>query len=184
MFVSYTGEALDYKAPLMKAVDAVNIAATRVCQYFDRNVTRVNASLGCEQEYFVVDRALFNARPYLVMTGRTVFGHNPARGQQLDDHYFDAIPSRVYNYLKDFEIEALKLGIPVTTRHNEVAPSQFEIAPLFEDINVATDHNQLLMDVMKRVSASHNLKVLFHEKPFAVLKGTGNHNNGSLIPHT
>ena len=184
VFVSYTGEALDYKAPLMKAVDAVNIAATRVCQYFDRNVTRVNASLGCEQEYFVVDRALFNARPDLVMTGRTVFGHNPARGQQLDDHYFGAIPSRVYNYIKDFEIEALKLGIPVTTRHNEVAPSQFEIAPLFEDINVATDHNQLLMDVMKRVSARHNLKVLFHEKPFAGLNGNGKHNNWSLITNT
>ena len=184
VFVSYTGEALDYKAPLMKAVDAVNIAATRVCQYFDRNVTRVNASLGCEQEYVVVDRALFNARPDLVMTGRTVFGHNPARGQQLDDHYFGAIPSRVYNYIKDFEIEALKLGIPVTTRHNEVAPSQFEIAPLFEDINVATDHNQLLMDGMKRVSARHNLKVLFHEKPFAGLNGNGKHNNWSLITNT
>lgn len=184
VFVSYTGEALDYKAPLMKAVDAVNIAATRVCQYFDRNVLRVNASLGCEQEYFVIDRALFNARPDLVMTGRTVFGHIPARGQQLDDHYFGAIPSRVYNYIKDFEIEALKLGIPVTTRHNEVAPSQFEIAPLYEDINVATDHNQLLMDVMKRVSARHNLKVLFHEKPFAGLNGNGKHNNWSLITNT
>lgn len=184
VFVSYTGEALDYKAPLMKAVDAVNKAATRVCQYFDRNVVRVNASLGCEQEYFVVDRALFNARPDLVMTGRTVFGHNPARGQQLDDHYFGAIPSRVYNYIKDFEIEALKLGIPVSTRHNEVAPSQFEIAPLFEDINVATDHGQLLMDIMKRVSARHNLKVLFHEKPFAGLNGNGKHNNWSLITNT
>jgi len=184
VFVSYTGEALDYKAPLMKAVEAVNKAATQVCHYFDRNVTRVNGSLGCEQEYFVVDRALFNSRPDLVMTGRTVFGHNPARGQQLDDHYFGAIPSRIYNFMKDFEIESLKLGIPVSTRHNEVAPSQFEVAPLFEDINVATDHSQLLMDIMRRVSARHNLKVLFHEKPFAGLNGNGKHNNWSLITNT
>ncbi len=184
IFVSYTGEALDYKAPLLKAVDAVNKAATQVCQYFDRNVNKVNASLGCEQEYFVVDKALFEARPDLVMAGRTVFGHNPARGQQLDDHYFGAIPSRVYNYMKDFEIEALKLGIPVSTRHNEVAPSQFEVAPLFEDINVATDHNQLMMDVMKRVASRHQLKVLFHEKPFAGLNGNGKHNNWSLITNT
>ena len=184
VFVSYTGEALDYKAPLMKAVDAVNRAATKVCQYFDRNVNRVNASLGCEQEYFVIDRALYNARPDLVMAGRTVFGHNPARGQQLDDHYFGAIPSRVYNFMKDFEIECLKLGIPLRTRHNEVAPSQFEVAPLFEDINVATDHNQLMMDVMNRVSERHDLKVLFHEKPFAGLNGNGKHNNWSLITNT
>lgn len=184
VFVSYTGEALDYKAPLMKAVEAVNKAATQVCHYFDRNVTRVNGSLGCEQEYFVVDRALFNSRPDLVMTGRTVFGHYPARGQQLDDHYFGAIPSRIYNFMKDFEIESLKLGIPVSTRHNEVAPSQFEVAPLFEDINVATDHSQLLMDIMRRVSARHNLKVLFHEKPFAGLNGNGKHNNWSLITNT
>ena len=184
VFVSYTGEALDYKAPLLKAVDAANKAATRVCQYFDRNVTKVNASLGCEQEYFVIDKALYDARPDLVMSGRTVFGHNPARGQQLDDHYFGSIPSRVYNYMKDFEIEALKLGIPVSTRHNEVAPSQFEVAPLFEDINVATDHNQLLMDVMRRVAERHNLRVLFHEKPFAGLNGNGKHNNWSLITNT
>jgi len=184
VFVSYTGEALDYKAPLMKAVDAVNKAATQVCQYFDRNVIRVNGSLGCEQEYFVVDRALFNSRPDLVMTGRTVFGHYPARGQQLDDHYFGSIPSRIYNFMKDFEIESLKLGIPVSTRHNEVAPSQFEVAPLFEDINVATDHSQLLMDIMRRVSARHYLKVLFHEKPFAGLNGNGKHNNWSLITNT
>jgi glutamine synthetase len=184
VFVSYTGEALDYKAPLLKAMDAVGKAATKVCQYFDRNVTRVNASLGCEQEYFVVDKSLYNSRPDLVMCGRTVFGHNPARGQQLDDHYFGAIPSRIYNYMKDFEIEALKLGIPVSTRHNEVAPSQFEVAPLFEEVNVATDHNQLLMDVMNRVSARHNLKVLFHEKPFSGLNGNGKHNNWSLITNT
>ena len=184
VFVSYTGEALDYKAPLLKAVEAVDKAATKVCQLFDRNVGKVNASLGCEQEYFVVDKALFNARPDLVMSGRTVFGYNPARGQQLDDHYFGSIPSRTYNYMKDFEIEALKLGIPVSTRHNEVAPSQFEVAPLFEDINVATDHNSLLMDVMKRVADRHNLKVIFHEKPFAGLNGSGKHNNWSLITNT
>ncbi len=184
IFVSYTGEALDYKAPLLKAVEAVDKAATKVCQMFDRNVNRVSASLGVEQEYFVVDRALYNARPDLVMAGRTVFGHHPARGQQLDDHYFGSIPSRVYNYMKDFEIECLKLGIPVSTRHNEVAPSQFEVAPLFEDINVATDHNSLMMDIMDRVAERHSLKVLFHEKPFAGLNGSGKHNNWSLITST
>ncbi len=184
IFVSYTGEALDYKAPLLKAVEAVDKAATKVCQLFDRNVNRVSASLGCEQEYFVIDRALYNARPDLVMAGRTVFGHHPARGQQLDDHYFGSIPSRVYNYMKDFEIECLKLGIPVMTRHNEVAPSQFEVAPVFEDINVATDHNSLMMDVMERVAERHSLKVLFHEKPFAGLNGSGKHNNWSLITST
>lgn len=181
IFVSYTGEALDFKAPLLKAVEAVDKAATKVCQFFDRNVNNVSASLGCEQEYFVIDRALYNARPDLVMSGRTVFGHHPARGQQLDDHYFGAIPSRVYNYMKDFEIECLKLGIPVSTRHNEVAPSQFEVAPIYEDINVATDHNSLMMDVMERVAERHDLKVLFHEKPFAGLNGSGKHNNWSLI---
>lgn len=184
VFVSYTGEALDYKAPLLKAVEAVDKAATKVCQLFDRNVNRVSASLGCEQEYFVVDRALFNARPDLVMAGRTVFGHHPARGQQLDDHYFGSIPSRIYNFMKDFEIECLKLGIPVSTRHNEVAPAQFEVAPIFEDINVATDHNSLMMDVMDRVAERHDLKVLFHEKPFAGLNGSGKHNNWSLITST
>ncbi len=184
IFVSFTGELLDNKAPLMKAVDAVDQAATRVVQLFDKKVTRVKPSLGCEQEYFVVDKDLYNARPDLVMGGRTVFGHNPARGQQLDDHYFGSIPPRIYNYMKDFEIEALKLGIPVSTRHNEVAPSQFEVAPVFEDINVATDHNQLLMDVMSKVAERHNLKVLFHEKPFAGLNGTGKHNNWSLITNT
>ncbi len=184
IFVSYTGEALDYKAPLLKAVEAVDKAATKVCQLFDRNVNRVSASLGCEQEYFVIDRALYNARPDLVMAGRTVFGHHPARGQQLDDHYFGSIPSRVYNYMKDFEIECLKLGIPVSTRHNEVAPSQFEVAPLFGDINVATDHNSLMMDVMDRVAERHSLKILFHEKPFAGLNGSGKHNNWSLITST
>ncbi|VAW27251.1 Glutamine synthetase type III, GlnN, partial [hydrothermal vent metagenome] len=181
VFVSYTGEALDNKAPLLKAVEAIDEAAQRVCQYFDKSVNKVTASLGCEQEYFVVDKSLHDARPDLVMSGRTVFGHSPARGQQLDDHYFGSIPSRVYDFMKDFEIEALKLGIPVMTRHNEVAPSQFEVAPLYEEINVATDHNQLLMDVMNRVSVRHKLKVLFHEKPFANLNGNGKHNNWSLI---
>lgn len=165
-------------------MEAVDKAATKVVQLFDRNVNRVNASLGCEQEYFVVDKALFSARPDLLMSGRTLFGHNPARGQQLDDHYFGSIPSRIYNYMKDFEIECLKLGIPISTRHNEVAPSQFEAAPLFEDINVATDHNSLMMDVMKRVAAKHDLEVLFHEKPFAGLNGSGKHNNWSLITNT
>lgn len=184
VFVSYTGEALDYKAPLLKAVEAVNENAVRVCQLFDRNINKVVPSLGCEQEYFVIDRSLHDARPDLVMSGRSVFGHNPARGQQLDDHYFGSIPSRVYDYMKDFEIESLKLGIPVTTRHNEVAPGQFEVAPLYEEINIATDHNQLLMDVMNRVAVKHKLKVLFHEKPFAGLNGNGKHNNWSLITNT
>lgn len=184
VFVAYTGEALDNKAPLLKAVEAVDEAATKVCQLFDKKINRVKASLGCEQEYFVVDKALYSSRPDLVMAGRTVFGHNPARGQQLDDHYFGSIPPRIYNFMKDFETDALKLGIPVSTRHNEVAPSQFEVAPLFEDINVATDHNQLLMDVMSKVAERHSLKVLFHEKPFAGLNGSGKHNNWSLITNT
>jgi glutamine synthetase len=184
VFVSYTGEALDNKAPLLKAVEAIDIAATKVCQLFDKKVTRVKVSLGCEQEYFVIDKALYSSRPDLVMAGRTVFGHNPARGQQLDDHYFGSIPPRIHNFMKEFETEALKLGIPVSTRHNEVAPSQFEVAPLFEDINVATDHNQLLMDVMSKVAERHRLKVLFHEKPFAGLNGSGKHNNWSLITNT
>lgn len=184
IFVSYTGEALDYKAPLLKALDAVDTAATRVCKLFDRNISNVSASLGWEQEYFVVDKALFDARPDLVLGGRTVFGHNPARGQQLDDHYFGTIPSRIYDFMKDFEIHAHQLGIPVRTRHNEVAPSQFEAAPMFGPVNVATDQNQLLKDVMNRVSGKHNLKVLFHEKPFAGLNGNGKHNNWSLMTDT
>jgi glutamine synthetase len=184
IFVSYTGETLDTKTPLLKALLAVDKAAVKVCQLFDKDIQKVNASLGCEQEYFVVDEALYNARPDLVMGGRTVFGHSPARGQQLEDHYFGSIPQRVYDYMKEFEIEAWKLGIPVRTRHNEVAPSQFEVAPLFEEVNVANDHNQLLMDVMSRVSEKHRLKVLFHEKPFAGLNGSGKHNNWSLITDT
>lgn len=184
IFVSYTGEALDVKAPLLKALEAVDKASTKVCKYFDRNISSVSASLGCEQEYFVIDKALFNSRPDLVMSGRTVFGHAPARGQQLDDHYFGSIPRRVYAFMQDFEMECHKLGIPVTTRHNEVAPSQFEVAPLFEEVNVATDHNMLMMDVMRRVADRHELAVLFHEKPFAQINGTGKHNNWSLITNT
>src|SRR5918993_2316629 len=184
IFVSYTGETLDQKAPLLKALKAVDLAATKVCQLFDKDIQHVVASLGPEQEYFVVDKALFNARPDLVMAGRTVYGHPPARGQQMEDHYFGSIPPRVYDFMKDFEIEAWKLGIPVRTRHNEVAPSQFEVAPLFEEVNVANDHNQLLMDVMVRVAERHNLKIIFHEKPFAGLNGSGKHNNWSLITDT
>jgi glutamine synthetase len=184
IFVSYTGEALDYKAPLLKSLAAVDKAATRVCKMFDRNVTSVKASLGCEQEYFVIDEALYNARPDLVMIGRTLFGHAPARGQQLEDHYFGSIAPRVFDYMKDFEIEAFKLGIPVRTRHNEVAPSQYEVAPLHEDVNIAVDHNLLLMDLMNKVALRHDLKVIFHEKPFAGLNGSGKHNNWSLFTNT
>jgi len=184
IFVSYTGETLDTKSPLLKALKAVDIAATQVCQLFDKDIQHVVASLGAEQEYFAVDKALFNARPDLVMAGRTVFGHPPARGQQLEDHYFGTIPGRVYDFMRDFEIESWKLGIPVRTRHNEVAPSQFEVAPLFEEVNVANDHNQLMMDVMSRVGEKHDLKILFHEKPFAGLNGSGKHNNWSLITDT
>jgi len=184
VFVSYTGETLDTKSPLLKALKAVDLAATRVCQLFDKDIQHVVASLGAEQEYFVVDKALFNARPDLVMAGRSVFGHAPARGQQMEDHYFGTIPSRVYDFMREFEIECWKLGIPVRTRHNEVAPSQFEVAPLFEEVNVANDHNQLMMDVIGRVAEKHNLKVLFHEKPFAGLNGSGKHNNWSLITDT
>lgn len=181
VFVAFTGEALDYKAPLLKALDAVDKAATKVCRLFDRNISKVNAFLGWEQEYFVVDKALYEARPDLVMGGRTVFGHNPARGQQLDDHYFGAIPGRVYDFMRDFEIEAHRLGIPLRTRHNEVAPAQYEVAPMFAPVNVATDQNQLLKDLMNRVADKHKLKVLFHEKPFAELNGSGKHNNWSLV---
>jgi glutamine synthetase len=184
IFVSYTGETLDQKSPLLKALKAVDTAATRACQLFDKDVQKVVASLGSEQEYFVVDADLFAARPDLVMAGRTVFGHAPARGQQMEDHYFGSIPSRVYDFMKEFEIEAWKLGIPVRTRHNEVAPSQFEVAPLFEEVNVANDHNQLMMDVMGRVAEKHKLRVLFHEKPFAGVNGNGKHNNWSLITDT
>jgi len=184
IFVSYTGETLDTKASLLKALKVIDKAATKVAQLFDRDVQKVTASLGIEQEYFVVDEALYMARPDLVMAGRSVFGHAPARGQQLEDHYFGSIPARVYDYMKEFEMECWKLGIPLRTRHNEVAPSQFEVAPMFEEVNVANDHNQLLMDVMGRVAEKHNLRVLFHEKPFAGVNGSGKHNNWSLITDT
>jgi glutamine synthetase len=184
IFVSYTGESLDYKAPLLKALDAVNRAAVDVCNYFDKNVTRVTPTLGWEQEYFVIDEGLFNARPDLVMCGRTVFGHSPAKGQQLEDHYFGSIPERVYAFMRDFEKESYRLGIPLRTRHNEVAPAQFECAPIYEEANIAVDHNTLLMDVMTRVAARHKLKVLLHEKPFAGINGSGKHNNWSLATDT
>lgn len=184
IFVAFTGEALDYKTPLLKSMEAINDAAVEICQLFDRNVKKITPSLGVEQEYFVIDKALYATRPDLVMSGRSVFGHNPARGQQLDDHYFGSIPSRVKDFMMEFELEALKLGIPVSTRHNEVAPGQFEVAPLFEEINIATDHNQLLMDLMDKAAEKHNLKVLFHEKPFAGVNGSGKHNNWSLITDT
>ena len=184
IFVSYTGESLDYKAPLLKALDGLNKAAVDVCNYFDKNVTRVTATLGWEQEYFVIDEGLFNARPDLVMTGRTVYGHSSAKNQQLEDHYFGSIPERVYAYMRDFETESYKLGIPLRTRHNEVAPAQFECAPIFEEVSVAVDHNSLLMDVMERVARRHNLRVLLHEKPFAGINGSGKHNNWSMATDT
>jgi glutamine synthetase len=184
IFVSYTGESLDYKAPLLKSLEALNKAAVDVCNYFDRNVTRVTATLGWEQEYFVIDEGLHNARPDLVLSGRTVYGHAPAKGQQLEDHYFGSIPERVYAFMKDYEEEAYKLGIPLRTRHNEVAPSQFECAPIFEEVNLAVDHNTLLMDVMWRVADRHKLRVLLHEKPFAGINGSGKHNNWSMATDT
>ncbi|MDI3521817.1 MAG: glutamine synthetase [Anaerophaga sp.] len=184
IFVSYTGHALDYKFPLLKALQAVDKAAVEVCQYFDKNVTRVISNLGWEQEYFLVDEALFQSRPDLVLTGRTLMGHSSAKDQQLDDHYFSSIPERVIAFMEDFEIEAYRLGIPVKTRHNEVAPNQFEVAPIFEETNLANDHNQLVMDVMKRVARKHKFHVLFHEKPFKGINGSGKHNNWSLSTNT
>lgn len=184
IFVSYTGESLDYKAPLLKSLEALNKSAVEVCNYFDRNITWVIATLGWEQEYFVIDERLFNARPDLVMCGRTVFGHNSARNQQLEDHYFGSIPERVYAYMRDFENEAYKLGIPLRTRHNEVAPGQYECAPIYEEVSVAVDHNSLLMDVMERVARRHHLRVLLHEKPFAGINGSGKHNNWSMATDT
>lgn len=184
IFVSYTGESLDTKTPLLKALVALDKAAVDVCQYFDKNVTEVSATLGWEQEYFVIDAGLASARPDLVMTGRTVFGHAPAKGQQLEDHYFGSIPERIYAFMRDYEDEAYKLGIPLRTRHNEVAPAQFECAPIFESVNLAVDHNTLLMDIMTRVAKRHNLVVLLHEKPFAGINGSGKHNNWSLATNT
>jgi len=184
IFVSYTGESLDYKAPLLKAVEAVSKAAVEVANLFDKSISKVTPTLGWEQEYFVIDEALANARPDLVQAGRTVFGAAPAKGQQLDDHYFGSIPERVYAFMRDFENESYKLGIPLRTRHNEVAPAQFEAAPIFEEVNIAVDHNILLMDIMTRVAKRHKLKVLLHEKPFAGINGSGKHNNWSLATDT
>src|ERR1044071_3988391 len=184
IFVSYTGESLDYKAPLLKALEALNKAAVDVCNYFDKNVSNVTPTLGWEQEYFVIDEALFNARPDLVLSGRTVYGHNSAKNQQLEDHYFGSIPERVYAFMRDFENESYKLGIPLRTRHNAVAPAQFECAPIFEEVNLAVDHNTLLMDIMSRVASRHKLRVLLHEKPFAGINGSGKHNNWSMATDT
>lgn len=184
VFVSYTGEALDNKAPLLRALHAIDMAATNVAKYFDKNVSKVYATLGWEQEYFLVDKALANSRPDLILTGRTLVGHLPAKGQQLDDHYFGVIPTRALNFMSDLEKQCLVLGIPIKTRHNEVAPNQFELAPVFEEANLAVDHNLLLMDVMEKVADRHRLKVLFHEKPFAGINGSGKHNNWSLATDT
>ncbi len=184
IFVSYTGEALDYKTPLLKSLNVLDTAATDVCKYFDKSVNKVIATLGWEQEYFLVDEALFNARPDLVLTGRTLMGHASAKDQQLSDHYFSSIPERVLAYMKEFEIEAHKLGIPIKTRHNEVAPNQFECAPIFEEANLANDHNQLLMKIMRKIAKKHRFNVLFHEKPFAGINGSGKHNNWSLATDT
>ncbi len=184
VFVSYTGEALDNKTPLLRSLHAVDEAATNVAKYFDKSVSKVNASLGWEQEYFLIDKKLANSRPDLMITGRTLIGHAPAKGQQLDDHYFGAIPSRALNFMRELEIQSLQLGIPVKTRHNEVAPNQFELAPVYEEANLAVDHNSLLMDVMEKIADKHDLKVLFHEKPFAGINGSGKHNNWSLATNT
>ncbi len=184
VFVAYTGEALDNKTPLLRALQTVDHAATEVCKYFDKNVTKVNSTLGWEQEYFLVDSAFYSARPDLMMTGRTLLGHAPAKGQQLDDHYFGSIPERVIQFMREIEFEALKLGIPIKTRHNEVAPAQFEFAPIFEEANVAVDHNSLFMDLMEKVARRHNFRVLLHEKPFAKINGSGKHNNWSLATNT
>jgi glutamine synthetase len=184
VFVSYTGEALDYKTPLLRALQALDSASTAVCKYFDKNVTKVYATLGWEQEYFLVDEAYFHARPDLMLAGRALLGHAPAKGQQLDDHYFGSIPERAIEFMKELEYESRILGIPVKTRHNEVAPAQYEFAPVFEEANVAVDHNSLFMDLMEKVSRRHDFRVLLHEKPFANINGSGKHNNWSLATNT
>ncbi|AUS06939.1 glutamine synthetase III [Pseudotamlana carrageenivorans] len=184
IFVAYTGEALDYKTPLLRALQAVDTAATAVCKYFDKNVKKVTSSLGWEQEYFLIDKTLAASRPDIMLTGRTLLGHTSAKGQQLDDHYFGSIPNRALNFMRELEKECMLLGIPVKTRHNEVAPNQFEVAPIFEEANLAVDHNSLLMDIMGRIASKHNFKVLFHEKPFAGVNGSGKHNNWSLSTDT
>lgn len=184
IFISYNGEALDYKTPLLKVLNVIDKAATDVCQYFDKNVTSVQANLGWEQEYFLIDEALYMARPDLVLTGRTLMGHASSKDQQLDDHYFSSIPTRVNRFMQDVENEAYKLGIPVKTRHNEVAPNQFELAPIFEEANLANDHNQLIMDIMQKIARRHKFRILYHEKPFAGVNGSGKHNNWSLSTNT
>lgn len=184
IFIAYNGASLDYKAPLLKSVAALEKAAVDVCHYFDKNVNKITITLGWEQEYFLVDEGLANARPDLVMCGRTLIGHSPAKGQQLEDHYFGSIPERVFAFMQDFEQEAYKLGIPLRTRHNEVAPGQFECAPIFEEVNIAVDHNSLLMELMTKVAKRHKLKVLLHEKPFAGVNGSGKHNNWSMATDT
>ena len=184
IFISYTGEALDHKMPLLKALAAVDKAATDVCQYFDKNVTKVNSNLGWEQEYFLIDSSLFNARPDLALTGRTLIGHSSAKDQQLEDHYFSSIPERVLAFMQELEIESYKLGIPVKTRHNEVAPNQFECAPIYEECNLAVDHNLLIMDLTRKIAHKHHFVVLFHEKPFSGINGSGKHNNWSLSTNT
>lgn len=184
IFISYTGEALDYKTPLLRAINSIDKAATEVCRYFDKNVSRVTANLGWEQEYFLIDEALYMARPDLVLTGRTLMGHASSKDQQLDDHYFSSIPTRVNKFMQDVENEAYKLGIPVKTRHNEVAPNQFELAPIYEEANLANDHNQLCMDIMQKIARRHKFRILFHEKPFAGINGSGKHNNWSLSTDT
>ncbi len=184
IFVAYTGEALDNKTPLLRALQAVDEQATAVAKYFDKSVTKVLASLGWEQEYFLIDKALAISRPDLIMTGRTLLGHTSAKGQQLDDHYFGSIPQRALSFIRELEFECMKLGIPVKTRHNEVAPNQFELAPIYEEANLAVDHNSLLMDIMGKVASKHNFKVLLHEKPFAGINGSGKHNNWSLSTDT
>ena len=180
IFVSYTGEALDYKTPLLRSLSAIDSAASAICKYFDKNVKKVQTSLGWEQEYFLIDSALASSRPDIMLTGRTLLGHSSAKGQQLDDHYFGTIPTRAMAFMRDLEYECILLGIPVKTRHNEVAPNQFELAPIYEEANLAVDHNSLLMDVMPRVAKRHHFRVLMHEKPFANVNGSGKHNNWSL----
>ena len=184
IFISYTGEALDYKTPLLRALAAVDKAAVDVCQYFDKNVTKVQANLGWEQEYFLIDESLYQARPDLSLTGRTLMGHSSAKDQQLDDHYFSSIPERVGAFMRDLENEAYKLGIPVKTRHNEVAPNQFELAPIFEEANLANDHNQMIIDLINKIARHHGFRALLHEKPFAGINGSGKHNNWSLSTNT
>ena len=184
IFISYTGEALDYKAPLLKSLHAINEAATSICHYFDKNVKKVQTNLGWEQEYFLVDESLYSARPDLMLTGRTLMGHDSAKNQQMDDHYFGTIPERVQAFMKDLETQALELGIPCKTRHNEVAPGQFELAPIYEECNLAVDHNMLLMSLMKKVAHKHGFRVLLHEKPFDGINGSGKHNNWSLVTDT